>query len=350
MPAGGIYRRENMSKKTVGPNFFIVGAAKAGTTSFAEYLSQHSQVYMSPVKEPHYFSSEIDGARLRQNIEPEKYFSIQPLPKRHALYVRRPEHYQQLFAAAAQAKVRGEASPSYLYSEVAPRRIAEEIEDPRFLILLRNPIERAYSHFRMHYGNDTDDFVKAVARDFHSPNKGWGISTLYVELGRYVPQLKRYLERFPRNRIKICFYDDFSVDLRRSLLEVLSFLEVDATLDGISIGVRYNESHGRPKIFRETSPLNRLWPYRLVRDTISHEYRLKIRHLLSRPPRPMLPEEYAAVASYFREDVLELSELLGRDLTHWLRPGRNARPIDAIELPEETEIPGSPASDFGSTP
>jgi hypothetical protein len=56
------------------------------------------------------------------------------------------------------------------------------------------------------------------------------------------------------------------------------------------------------------------------------------------------------VASYFREDVLELSELLSRDLTHWLRPERNARPTDAIELPEETEITGSPASDLGSTP
>ena len=339
-----------MPKKNVGPNFFIVGAAKAGTTSFAEYLSQHPQVYMSPVKEPHYFSSEIDGTPFRQNIQPEKYFSLHPLPKRHALYVRRPEHYEQLFAAAGDAKVRGEASPSYLYSEVAPERISAEIDDPRFLVLLRNPIERAYSHFRMHYGNDTDDFVKAVQKDFRSPRKGWGISTLYVELGRYVPQLKRYFDRFPRDRIKICFYDDFSVDLRRTLLEVLSFLEIDATLDGISIGVRYNESHGRPAIFRETSPLNRLPPYRLVRDTISHEVRLKIRRLLSRRPRAMRPEEYEAVASYFREDVLELSQLLDRDLTHWLRPERCARLADSVDLADPEEEPGSPASNLGSIP
>lgn len=329
-----------MSKKKVAPNFFILGAAKAGTTSFAEYLSQHPQVYMSPVKEPHYFSSDIDCTRIPEHTPPQKYFSLLPLRKRHALYVRQPEHYDLLFAAAGDAKVRGEASPSYLYSELAPKRISEEISDPKFLVLLRNPIERAYSHFRMHYGKDTDDFVKSVQRDFQCSRKGWGVSLLYVELGCYAPQLKRYFARFPRDRIKICFYDDFRVDLRQTLLEVLSFLEIDETLDSISIGVRYNESYGRPAILRETSPLNRLGPYRLVRDAIPHEARLKIRRLMSRRPRPILREEYQAVVPYFREDVLELSELLRRDLTHWLRPELSAPSIDFDELSPPMETTG----------
>lgn len=308
-----------MGKKLI-PNFFIVGTPKAGTTSFAEYLSQHPQVYMSPVKEPRYFSSDIPDRFPGVKIKPEEYFATRPLAKMHGLCIHRPEHYEQLFAGAGNAIAVGEASVSYLYSKVAPRRIAEEIADPRILIFLRNPIERAYSHFRMDVAfgvSATDDFVKAVEMDLANPNKD--VSHLYIEHGRYVPQLKRYLQLFPGERVKIYFHDDYRLDARDTLLDIMSFLGVERSLSRISLE-RRAEAQRQPAFAGLQTALQGSRPYQLVRHVIPPDLRWKMKKLLSRRPRRLQRAEFEALIPYFREDVLELSNLLGRDLTHWLRP------------------------------
>lgn len=304
------------------PNFFIVGAAKCGTTSFAEYLSEHPQVYMSPVKEPHYFASDIDAGLIRENIEPDEYFSARPLGKRHALCVRRPEHYEQLFADAGNAVAIGEASVSYLYSMHAPIRISEEISDPRILVFLRNPIERAYSHFQMDLTFEvagSEDFLKAVEMDMQSPRKGWGISHLYVELGQYASQLKRYLARFPSERIKVCLHDDFRKEVGATLLDILSFLGLEQTLSSIAVDVKHGEAWRRP-IFSGMNRLGETASYRILRHAVPQSVRAKAKALLSRKPRVMRRHEFEAMVPLFRDDVVELSSLLGRDLSHWLVP------------------------------
>lgn len=311
-------------KDRVQPNFFIVGAAKAGTTSFAEYLGQHPQVFMSPVKEPHYFSSDIDSARIPQRIRPEEYFSVQPLQKRHALCIRRLEQYEQLFASAGDAKAIGEASPSYLYSEVAPRRIAAEIDDPRVLIFIRNPILRAYSHFQMDVTfrvAATKDFLEAVELDWNAPRKGWGVSHLYVELGLYTSQLKRYMQWFPADRVKICLHDDYRQDARRTLLEILSFLGVEERLDGIRVDAKHGFAWRRPMIpAMNGGSGSQSSAYRILRKAIPWGLRPKLKRVLSRDPRRMRRREFEAMVPHFREDIRELSSILRRDLSHWLVP------------------------------
>lgn len=309
-------------KKRVLPNFFIVGAAKAGTTSFAEYLAQHPEVYMSPVKEPHYFCSDIDSSHLPRKVQPEQYFASPPLRKLHTMCVRRPEHYEQLFHEAGDAKAVGEASVSYLYSELAPRRISEEIADPRILIFLRNPIERAYSHFQMdvEFGlAGTSDFLKAVERDISASKKGWGLSHLYVELGLYVPQLRRYLQQFPADRVKVYFHDDYRADVSSTLLDIQSFLGVRHSLDDISVGTRHGTGGPRPVLPVLQQRARESRAYRLVQKAIPQDLRSKMKRLLSRQARRMRRREFEALIPYFREDVLELSDMMRRDLTHWLR-------------------------------
>ena len=309
-------------KNKVLPNFFIVGAAKSGTTSFAEYLGEHPQIYMSPVKEPHYFSSDIDSRLIPENVQPEDYFAVHPLAKRHALCIRRPEHYQLLFAAAEGAKAVGEASPSYLYSELAPRRIAEEVDDPRILIFLRNPIWRSYSHFQMdlRFGvAATNDFLKAVELDWNAAQKGWGVSHLYVELGLYVPQLKRYLQRFPAERVKIYLHDDYRKDVRQTLLEILTFLGVEPTLQHIAADRKHGEASRQP-IFSGIDGTSSSGTFRALRKVVPQTVRSKVKTLLSRNPRRMRRHEFEAMVPHFREDVRELSSMLGRDLCHWLVP------------------------------
>lgn len=144
------------------PNFFIVGAPKAGTTSLYYYLGQHPQIYVSPIKEPHFFAAEM---RL-ENFEPAlrrriardtrglAEFLCGPMrEKRFDGVVADRENYLRLFANANGELAVGEASACYLWLPTAPERIASEIPDARILALLRDPAERAFSQYLHGVGN-----------------------------------------------------------------------------------------------------------------------------------------------------------------------------------------------------
>src|SRR5436309_11753413 len=112
------------------PNFLIIGAAKAGTTSLYHYLRQHPDIYMSPVKEPAYYASASVAARSGRSRG-----------------IRTRAAYERLFAAAGAERARGEASPQYLNDDAAPDRIAADLRDVRLIVSLRNPVDRAYSSY-----------------------------------------------------------------------------------------------------------------------------------------------------------------------------------------------------------
>ena len=169
------------------PNLFVVGAAKAGTTSLHYYLNQHPDIYMSPLKEPHFFSQ------------------ISPAPELKSFFqsVQNEAEYLALFAGAHNEAVVGEASTSYLWDEQAPNRIYSSVPRAKLVIMLRNPVDRAYSHYLndAREGIETRAFLEAVTQDFQRQTKGWGVSQLYVDLGFYCGQVSRYLNTFPRDRI-----------------------------------------------------------------------------------------------------------------------------------------------------
>lgn len=137
------------------PNFFIVGAAKSGTTSLYHYLKQHPEIYMSPVKEPKYFLASIN--KFPHNgpgdIEVDKKI------------IRTWDEYLKLFSNASVEKCIGEASCGYLYycELVAPsiKRISPEA---KIIIVLRNPVERAFSAYCYLFreGRETLSFEEAL--------------------------------------------------------------------------------------------------------------------------------------------------------------------------------------------
>src|SRR5262249_39324802 len=132
--------------RVVLPNFFVIGAPKAGTTSLYEYVAQHPDVYMSPVKEPAYFKPRHPPGG--EDAEPED---------RLAAYV-------ALFDGVAGEHVVGEATPSYLQSASAAARIRDAVPDARLVAVLRNPVDRAYSGYSMRVQQGTEDrtFVEAM--------------------------------------------------------------------------------------------------------------------------------------------------------------------------------------------
>ena len=308
------------------PNFFIVGAARAGTTSISKYLKQHPQVYMSPVKEPHYFSSDIDISsfkwqyRSRFLIDIDAYFDESKLKELHTAHITEWEQYCKLFRNAGNAKAIGEASVSYLYSGCAAKNIREKLPNAKIVILLRNPVERAFSHYLtdLRDGYTTLSFRKALEKDLEQKKKGWGVSHLYVELGMYYEQVRRYLDLFPKDNVKIYLYDEFG-NLRELLHDLFRFLDIDRSFLP-DISTVHNRSR-MPKNVMINAVLKGPISH-LLKGVLPTSYIKDIKKLLLKDvviPQ-MHMDDRRRLNTIFHKDIEKLSGLLGKDLSSWLSP------------------------------
>jgi len=209
------------------PNFFVIGAAKSGTTSLYNYLAQHPDIYMSPVKEPNYFSflgeppnfsgppANTDNSFFRDRLRREKYeFSVTSL-----------RDYEQLFSGVRGETAIGESSVSYLYFPAVANRIKERVPSAKLIVILRNPVSRAYSkyqQFRRDASEPLVSFAEALAAEPGRIRKNWSPTWFYADRGFYYRQLRTYYELFERNQIHISLYEDFCSNPRGQLAKSLS--------------------------------------------------------------------------------------------------------------------------------
>jgi len=313
--------------RIAGPNFFVVGAAKAGTTALYHHLNRHPQIYMSPVKEPNHFASDIDVDRLRatRRLGPisdlGRYLDGSMDRRYHMAYVTDREDYLKLFKNVSGEIAAGEASASYLYSKQAAANIHAWSAKARIVIMLRNPVDRVFSHYVMNLKRavTAQSFVDAVRADGEHPEWGWGMRELYVELGMYHDQVKRFLDVFPSRSVKVYLYDDLINDPETLVRDLYAFLGVDPG-HGIDITSRHNVGR-TPRFKRFNHLLYRLGLYRFVRLRLPPGAKNRIKPLLfSREVGVSMTEEER---SYFRDlyapDIERLSRLLQRDLKFWLQ-------------------------------
>jgi hypothetical protein len=293
------------------PDFLVIGAGRSGTTSLYEYLRQHPEVFMSPVKEPNYFA-----------------FADGHPPERGpgAVWLRRTSvttlaEYEALFAGAGGARAIGEASPRYLRTPEAPARIRGLLPDVRLVAILRNPVERAYAAYlglRRDGLDPAPTFEDALDDVDRRLRAGWARAGL-VEAGLYHRHLSRYYERFPPERIRVYLHEDLRADPAGLVRDLLSFLGVDPGFVPDTSRV-----HGRTGVVRNRA-LRAMWTRswrarealgpvvpRRVRDGV----RRRVLRDLERPP--LDPATRARLVRVFRPDVLALEELIGRDLSAWL--------------------------------
>jgi hypothetical protein len=205
-------------------NFFIVGAAKCGTTSLYEYLSQHSDIFMCPVKEPHFFTSLVENNNKNLYKIPEKG------KKYHTRIVRDPAVYKNLFNEGSGYKIRGEASPSYLWAIDAPQRIFEYNPQAKIIILLRDPVKRLISNYQMDYAmgiQKSTQFLETVKEEFKKEKKIWGTDRVYIDLGFYYQQISRYAALFPSPQLLILKFDELIASPKPTLQRVFTFLGTD---------------------------------------------------------------------------------------------------------------------------
>ena len=297
------------------PNFLIIGAAKAGTTALYHYLKQHPQIFMPPVKEPNFFALEGQKPNFRGPGDDEAInrFSITDI-----------EAYQALFEGAENALAIGEASPLYLYSPDAPRRIRRYVSNAKLIVILRNPVERAYSHF-LHFVRDGrephTDFRRALIEEERRIREHWEWAWHYKAVGFYFIQLKRYYELFDLEQIRVYLYEDFKEKPMELLCDIFRFLGVDDDFKP-DVSLRFNVS-GVPRNKVLHAFLSKPHPVKsLLKPLIPVKLRQRLVVTLQNRnlAKPELPAAVRKeLVDLYREDILKLQALIKRDLSHWLR-------------------------------
>ena len=297
------------------PNFFIVGAQKAGTTSLCRYLQEHPQIYMSSISEPGFFA-----------FEGEKINFCGPGDERILnRVVTDLEKYRQLFADVTHETAIGEGTTLYLQSSKAANRIAHYVPNAKIIVILRNPVDRAYSAF-MHLKRDNleqikiEDFSKALLEEEKRINNNWGFLWRYKTMGLYSQALQRYYDYFPSDRIKVYLYEDFNNQPHEILKDIYRFLNVDEqylpdflpryNVSGIPKSrILYNFMKNESKL---RSALKPLIPNKLQKKVVNY---IKLNNLVK---SKLSPKTKSEIIEIFRDDIVLLQNIIDKDLSSWL--------------------------------
>lgn len=306
-----------MSKKNK-PNFLIVGAPKSGTTSIYEYLKQHPQIYVNAkIKESNFF------------VEPKEVLGAGPRFYGIESYGRTVDDYEKLFEDVTQNHIAvGEVCSVYLpFFKNTIQNIKNYLnDDVKIIIILRNPIERAYSHY-MHNVRDTDEtltFEEALTAEEERIKQNYWNSFHLTRLSFYYSQVQAYKENF--KNVKVYLFEDLRKD--DFFIDLFKFLEVDTEIN-INTKKNYNIS-GRPKnVVLQKFLVNDNFFKRLIKGTFKYLLSRNMKDKLSSIEEKMInkniekekmnPSTRDFLKELFKDDIEKLSILINRDLSHWLK-------------------------------
>lgn len=293
------------------PNLFVAGAQKSASSSLHEYLKQHPDIFMSVPKETNYFSYDKE-------------------------YVRGLTYYSSLFAGAENCRIRGESSIGYMMFPDAIDRIKKDIPNPKFIFILRNPIDRVYSHYWFLRGRAYEDrqfleaFMHENEREPVHTEHIHGMFKFYYQFGLSCKWILKYMEVFGKDSIYVMTSESLRVDPLKALNGCFEFLGLE-TLDKLDKVVEENVTPvlERPALYPAMIGLTtrvdqavRHMP-RVIKIVVN-KIRNKIVWLLiqnfMQPQKsyPKLnPEQRAVVAAYYRDDVCLLRQVIGKSFHEW---------------------------------
>lgn len=304
----------------VWPNFLVIGAPKSGTTSLYHYLSQHPDVFLSTVrKEGRFFSGVGDGSVYWPD-----FYHFDTAPD--------VSDYQALFADHdGQARI-GDVSPDYYaYASIAARRVVTYCgKETRIIAILRNPVDRTYSHYLQNVRRDAEfySFEQALADEPRRIAANWGFQWLYADTGRYADRLRQYRDRF--DSMLILLQDELDQDGPGTVRRIFEFLGIDAGVP-VTVEQRYNTG-GIPR--SKMSILDGAHDHRVGEsfETLHAELVAPVSGVSGAtsadgvyPPiddskvsiPPMAEATRASLQARFEPEIVALEDLLGRSLDLW---------------------------------
>ncbi len=254
-----IFKRKNTAAKV---GFVVAGTQKGGTSALDKYLRKNQDILMATDKEVHFFDDESNFSKGK-NVNYSTYHSN--------------------FKGVTQETLLGEATPIYMYWYDAPGRIWDYNPQMKFIIILRNPIERAYSHWNMERDRDAENltFLEAINSEEHRCREALPLQHRlysYVDRGFYTEQLKRIWHFFPKEQTLILKNQDLKYQLDKTLAEIAKFLNVSNFQN-----IQHKEIHSRPYVSK------------------------------------MTPDEHHQLRDIFLYEIKELEQLLNWDCSDWLQ-------------------------------
>ncbi len=262
---------ENYKRKA---NLFIVGAMKAGTTSFTNTLAQHPHIYFSPIKEPNFFVNELPEKIYTPSIffSVEKYFKKDFPKPLHIAHVKEELQYETLFSnAMAHHKYLSEGSTTYLHAPESAEKIYAYNPHAKIIILIRNGLNRALSHYKMDkgLGRTAKTFKEVLTEDMMTYQNKTLSNWSYLGMSLYAENIYRYKSIFKEN-VLVIHFEDLVTKEEEISKKIFSFLELDYMAIKL---IHTNESFH----IRFSKPLN--WLYKTgIKDLFSYMLPLRIRH------------------------------------------------------------------------
>jgi hypothetical protein len=298
------------------PDFLILGAGKSGTTSLDNYLSEHPQIFMSPVKEPNFF------AYLNHKADD---FDIQESRQHFLESVTTFDAYFDLFTAAKENQLLGETSNTYLYGQRSLESIKEHLPNAKLIVIFRQPAERLYSRY-LHLAREnqlpTPDFESCL----DNTSIWWKRPDLINE-GFYYKHLSRFYAAFPADQIKVFLFEDLK-NPEQLFTSLFDFLGVDRSFRPAT-DVVYNQSGFVKNQFKNRlvgpnglviKSAKALLPFfvKWAKKTPYFEKKLNnIRAANLSKPKLSTEMKKRLTNEVYKEDIQQLEKLIQRDLSHW---------------------------------
>lgn len=275
------------------PNFLLVGATKAATTWLYQCLKEHSEIFVPSLKEVNYFSYR---------------------------YSEGESWYLSFFEDVAEQKAIGELSPSYMICDDSPQRIYSLNPNMRLIFMLRDPIERAYSQYCMELRYNT--VSENIEQEFD-------LESTIVQESLYYKHISAFTKLFPQENLKFIIYDDIKTNPQQVLSNLFEFLSVDAEFENPAIFKQSYAKLPRQKFARLYTLAVAVYRWinnnnsvgrKILNNLKSQGFNDKFHQLNSvEKEYPQLSiDKKRELANFYQEDIKQLSQLLDRDLNHWL--------------------------------
>lgn len=287
------------------PNFICIGAAKAGTTTLYDVLKDHTEIYLPPIKETHFFD---DPKYWEKGTE---------------------WYFNEYFTGVRDEPAVGEMTPSYVYFDEVPQRIHKTLgPDVKLILMLRNPVTRALSHYKMHYSRGNEKLPLREALQIESErmsNSDYQTRARhsYLDRGYYAKQMKRWLEFFKLEQIHIIIFEDYLKNKEATYQAVEKFLGVShqnlnyeqrSNFGGVPRNKFINHILYRSKVVQKVSKV--FFPSEKIRKTF--KMWLKAKNLKEgKLDIPIDMTEKEIYQEYFTQDIQELESLLNLNLDIW---------------------------------
>lgn len=286
-----------MKKKL--PNFICVGAQKSATTTLADMLRNHPEVFVPEQKELHFFDNDN---YLNSHIN----------------------EYLNHFRDSRNCLIRTDFTPSYLYFTEVPQRILNTLgKEIKILIMLRNPIGRAISHYRMTYNRGYENLT--FKESFYKEKERISVNSFsrshfsYFDRGLYYKQVERYLELFPN--IKVVTFDTFIKDSYSVMDEIYQFLNVKK----VKIPLEKSNESKSPKFVQINNLMNKITTIAskvsfIKKSELLKSVRSKVIDMnASNDKLDVVIDDdfYNVLHEYYYGDISNLEKLVGIDLSGW---------------------------------